>query len=886
LPVPINPLKEFPFMSQHFRVTSASTTLGILIALGVGCGHSETPPGGSGAGATGGTGNTVGGGAGTNPAGGAGGAGATAGTSPSGGSGNVATGGANPTGGAGGAGATAGVGATAGAGATAGDSSSGGSAGTTVVTSCTDTDDQWFDDKTMPGNAYTADPMVDQVLGAMSQEQKILQMSGIPVGNKDYQDIERSPDVDVGGTTIRGYRYRDAGHGVNLDAGQDNRPNDGNNFATAFPQQSTRGASWDLELEWALGEAMGDETAASKNNMLLGPCMNIIRHPYWGRTQEVYGEDTYHMGRMATAWTAGLQQHVAACAKHYAANNVEQNRANQDALMDEQTLREIYGRHFEMVVEDGGVSCIMAAYNKINGKKSTQNQHLLTTILRTDFGFKGTVISDWWAMPGDQGPIDTSTAIAQAGEAALAGLDIEVPWTLNYGQLGAAISANPAVGTAVNESARRILQEKFRFKSALSTDGWSAKGDANLRSTLSGGSIATNQGHLDLAELSAVKSAVLLKNGAAGAPVLPITGTPSIAVVGLDLPININSSTTMPKSGPTFQMANHVAVGDRGSSRVNADPAHSVGPADGITQIGALHGVTNVTSGNSAAAAGSADLVVVVVGLTPGDEGEEYAIDAGGDRASLNLPGQQNQLVESVLALNKPTVIIVQSGSIVNLPWLGHANQNQATIWAGYAGMRAGLAYGKLLFAHEGANFSGKMPLAWPLEADLITFKDMPNSTTMGYFFGYRHYDKRAADGNPAALVFPFGHGLSYSTFTYGNLMVPCTTATEKAILNVTVDITNTTDRAGEEVALLFVKGPAPAGTGARAVKELKSFAKVAVPAMGTVTANLPLRIQDLRHWEGDANGSWVIDKGEYTVLVGKSGADADLTLTGTFTIN
>lgn len=875
-------------MSQHFRITSASTTLGILIALGVGCGHSETPNG-SGAGATGGTGSPAGGAGGTTAAGGSSGsgAGATAGTSPSGGTGNVTTGGSSGDG----AGATAGAGAMAGdgaggAGATAGVSSSGGSAGTAVVTSCTDTEDQWFDDKTMPGNAYVADPMVDQVLGAMSQEQKILQMSGIPVGNKDYQDIERSPDVTVGGTTIRGYRYRDAGHGVNLDAGQDNRPNDGNNFATAFPQQSTRGASWDLELEWALGEAMGDETAASKNNMLLGPCMNIIRHAYWGRTQEVYGEDTYHMGRMASAWTAGLQQHIAACAKHYAANNVEQNRANQDALMDEQTLREIYGRHFEMVVRDGGVSCIMASYNKINGKKSTQNKHLLTDILRTDFGFKGLVISDWWAMPGDQGPIDTSTAIAQAGEAAIAGLDIEVPWTLNYGQLGAAISANPAVATAVNESARRILQEKFRFKSALSTDGWSAKGDANLRSSLSGGSIATNQGHLDLAELSALKSAVLLKNGTAEAPVLPITGTPSIAVVGLDMPIGINSSTTMPKSGSTFSFATHVPVGDRGSSRVNADPAHSVGPAAGITEIGGLHGVTNVTSGNSAAAAGSADLVVVVVGLTPGDEGEEYAIDAGGDRSSLNLPGQQNQLVQSVLDLNKPTVIIIESGSIVNLPWLGHANQNQATIWAGYAGMRAGLAYGKLLFAHEGANFSGKMPLAWPNEADMIPFKDQANSTTMGYFFGYRDYDNRAANGSPVSLIFPFGHGLTYSNFTYGNLVIPCTTATEKAILNVTVDITNTTDRAGEEVAMLFVKGPPATGTGKRAVKELKSFAKVAVPAMGTVTANLPLRIQDLRHWEGDASGSWVIDRGTYTVLVGKSGADADLTQMGTFTID
>jgi beta-glucosidase len=873
-------------MSHRPRLTSVNATFALLLALGAACGHTEEPAA-PGSGATGGSGNPTTGGAG--PTGGKGG-GANGGTGGATGGSAGASGGAGGSVMAGGAGGAVGganqAGAAGGPPATGGSAgATGGSAGTGVMTSCVDVEDQLFDKKTMPGDSFTPDPMVDSIFSAMDQNQKILQMSGIPVGNKDYQDIERSPDVPVGGVTIRGYRYRDAGHGVNLDAGQDNRTKDANNFATAFPTQSSRGASWDLELEWRLGEAIGDETAASKNNMMLAPCMNIIRHPYWGRTQETYGEDPYHMGRLASAFTAGLQQHVAACAKHYAGNNVEQNRANQDAVMDEQTLREIYGRHFEMVVRDGGVSCIMAAYNKVNGKKSTQSAHLLTDVLRTGFGFKGTTITDWWAMPGDQGPIDASLATAQAAEAALAGLDIEVPWTLNYGQLGAAIQANAAVGTAVDQAARRILEQKFRFKSALSTDGWSAKGDANLRSSLSGGSIATNQGHLDLAEEAEIKSAVLLTNGLTpGMPVLPIAGTPSIAVLGLELPVGINMSTTPPKSGTTFNMATHVAVGDRGSSRVNADPAQSVGPLQGIQEVGATRGVMNVTSGNSATAAMTADFVVVVVGLTPGDEGEEYAIDAGGDRASLNLPGQQNQLVEAALGLMKPTAIIIQSGSIVNVPWLAHANKNQATIWAGYGGMRAGLAYAKLLFGIN--NFSGKMPLAWPLEADLIPFKDMPNSTTMGYFFGYRHYDRLAAMGMGKALVFPFGHGLSYSTFTYANLQVPCATATEKAILDVTVDITNTSAVPGEEVALLFIKGPATTATGARPVKELKSFTKVLVPAMGMVTAHLPLRINDLRHWEGGADGSWVIDKGVYTVLVGKSGADADLTAMGTFTIN
>lgn len=858
-------------MRQHHRLGSVVLSGGLFLLLVEGCGHADNQTPGASAGTSStSTGGTIGNGGSTgNPSGNAPSTGNTGGMGTPGGGSPSATGGmpTSPTAG------TTGVG-------TGGEISAG---GTPPQLTCEDAPSQQYDPKTMPGYTQPPDPMVETLFNEMSQQQRIAQMQGIPVGNKDFNDIERSPDVMVGGVTVRGYRYRDAGHGVNLDAGQDNRDDDGNNFSTAFPQQSTRGASWDLDLEWRIGLAIGDETVASRNNMLLAPCMNIIRHPYWGRTQETYGEDVYHMGRFASAFTAGLQQFVVGCAKHYAANNVELNRANQDALMDEQTLREIYGRHFEMVVRDGGIGCVMAAYNKINGVKSTQNAHLLTTILRDDFGFRGLVISDWWAMPGDQGPIESATAVAQAAEAALAGLDIEVPWTLNYGSLSAAIAQDPSgkVAEAVDKAAKRILEQKFRFKTALSTDPWGPK---EPTSTLNGGSIATNQAHLDLAEEAAVKSAVLLKNGAEGAPVLPLAGNQSIAVVGADVMFRIKD-TTPPKSGTTFRFATDVPVGDRGSSRVNADPAHSVGPAAGIQQIGMMHGAT-VTSGNSAAAAASADVAVVVVGLTPGDEGEEYAIEAGGDRSSLDLPHGQNDLVNAVLDLMKPTIIIIEAGSIVNLPWLNHANQNQATIWAGYAGMRAGLAYGKLLFGE--ANFSGKMPLAWPKEEDLnrlIPFKDQPNSTTMGYFFGYREYDRVAAAGMPVELVFPFGHGLSYSTFSYSNLSVPCGEVTKNAIVDVTVDITNDSDVDGEEIAMLFVQGPPPAEgvTGKRPVKELKSFAKVRVPAKQTVTAHLPVRVQDLKHWEGDANGKWIIDNGTYTVLVG--GNAASLTQMGTFTV-
>ena len=294
----------------------------------------------------------------------------------------------------------------------------------------------------------------------------------------------------------------------------------------------------------------------------------------------------------------------------------------------------------------------------------------------------------------------------------------------------------------------------------------------------------------------------------------------------------------------------------------------------------------------------AADTIVVVVGYTPGDEGEEYAINAGGDRTTLDLPQGQNDFVNKVLDLGKPTVIIIESGSIVNLPWLSHpTNKKQATIWAGYGGMRAGSAFGKLIFGT--ANFSGKVPLAWPtqVELDKAKFRDddaaatMPE-TQMGYFFGYREYDRRKAAGQAPAMVFPFGHGLSYTSFKYSNLVVPCQAemASKEAIVDVTVDIENTGTRDGDEVAMLFIKPPAkPADIkGDRPVKELKSFARVSIKAgQKAMGVHLPVRVRDLRRWEGNEGGKWVTDSGAYTILVGKNADDAEAstTTTGTLTI-
>jgi beta-glucosidase-like glycosyl hydrolase len=342
---------------------------------------------------------------------------------------------------------------------------------------CSEVRSQQFDGDSMAGYGVPQDvaDAVESTLQLMTPTEKATQMMGVDGAQRNYRDIMRTSDIAVAGVgVIRGFRFRDGGRGVDLETGQDNRTDDGNNFATVFPTESLRAASWDVELERRIGAAIGDEAAASKNNALIAPSVNIVRHPYWGRVQESYGEDSYLVGRMATAFTVGAQEYVMACAKHFAAYGIEKNRSAQNALLTEQTLREIYTRQFEMVVQDGGVGCVLAAYHLVNGVKSTQNRQLLRNVLKAPvaeggMGFEGLVITDWWAMPGDQNPPDPATAQATTNEAVLAGTDIELPWALHY---DTTTLAN-ADAERVEEAARRILTQKFRFNSALDTDPWS-----------------------------------------------------------------------------------------------------------------------------------------------------------------------------------------------------------------------------------------------------------------------------------------------------------------------------------------------------------------------------------------------------------------------------
>jgi beta-glucosidase len=340
-----------------------------------------------------------------------------------------------------------------------------------------------------------------------------------------------------------------------------------------------------------------------------------------------------------------------------------------------------------------------------------------------------------------------------------------------------------------------------------------------------------------------------------------------VAVVGATVSYTLRN--TNPTSGQ-LNFATDQPLGDRGSSRVNSDPAKTTGPAAGIMAAAGRHGV-QVVSGNSAAAVGDADFVVVVVGLTPEQEGEEYSIPSGGDRATFALPGGQNDLITSVAALGKPFVVVIESGSVIDMPWLA---QTPAVVMAWYPGQSGGLALGRLLFGET--NFSGKMPVTWAGYNDYPPFKGSGAETTMDYFLGYRYFDQ-----NAKTPLFYFGHGLSYSTFVYSNLQVPCSDVTKNGVVNVTVDIENTSMVPGDEVAFLFVSFPSAARRPnlAAGYKELKSFYKVRLDGGQKKRITLPLRIADLKYWSGGATGQWVVESGAHKVMVGPSAKPSDLML-------
>ena len=613
--------------------------------------------------------------------------------------------------------------------------------------------------------------------------------------------------------------------------------------STCFPCTMARGASFDTDLEQRIGEAMSIEIRAQGCTLSGAVCVNLLRHPAWGRAQETYGEDPCHLGAMGAALGVGLQAHnVIATVKHFALNSMENARFTVDVRIDERALHEVYLPHFKTII-DAGVASVMSAYNKVNGEYCGQSRVLLTDILRGEWGFTGFVHSDW--VMGVYKPYG-----------AAAGLDIENPEPLVFGEkLIAAVESGDIEPHVIDTACRRILSTQYRF--ACAEDPLP---DYPM-------SLVTSDAHLALALEAAEKSAVLLAN----------TGM---------LPLDRQATTKLAVLGRLATLAN---TGDNGSSRVRAP--HVVTSLEGLsTYLGADRIVTGDESDLSAAgfAAASADAVVVVVGYTAEEEGEfipgdltlgqEGSADQshvpeavktarrprpqsiGGDRLDLGLPTPQIALIETAIASGKPVVVVIVAGSAVLVEgWHDHVG---AIIQTFYSGAQGGTALAHLLFG--AVSPSARLPFTIARSA-----KDYPafdrDATTITYD-QWHGYAKFARDG--VAPRFAFGHGLSYTEFSCR--AVKCRVAGDT--IEVSAAVTNMGVRASETPVFVFISPP---GGVDRWPKALKAFTRVALAPSQMRVVRISFPVASLS-WRDPDMHKWRIEPGRYAVHIGTDSNTAE----------
>lgn len=630
--------------------------------------------------------------------------------------------------------------------------------------------------------------------------------------------------------------------------------------ATCFPVSMARGATWDPELEERIGDAIGLELRALGANLTGAVCVNLLRHPAWGRAQETYGEDPHHVGELGAAFTRGLQRHVMACVKHFACNSMENARFSVDIEVDEVALHEIYLPHFKRIIAEG-VASVMSAYNSVNGQWCGQNHELLTSILREEWGFEGVVISDW------------VFGLRDAAPSLSAGLDIEMPHRMIRAKdLCSALERGEASWADVDRSVERLVATLLRFDRILSTQAPSAE-------------VIGSPEHRRLAREAAAKSAVLLRNEpVGGAHVLPITDKSTrVAVIG--------------------RLANAVNVGDGGSSDVWDLECRTVldGLRGRIADI-AYHDGLDPTA--AADVAGHADVAVVVVGYTYLDEGEfvglnDPVLDAllptadepevvarfesmvsglptitkpehlgnraagfsmGGDRSSLRLRPADVELIRAVAAANRRTVVVIQAGSaVITTEW---ADSVPAIVQAWYGGAEAGPGLADVLLGD--VNPSARLPFTVPFdEADLPAFDRDATSFVYDRWHGWWRAARKAT-----APAYPFGFGLSYTSFAVVDVEV----SVDDTALVVRGIVCNTGERDGSDVVQVYAELPNPDSPA-----RLVGFSRRSVAAGEETSFEIVVtRAQLATRQRG--RGAWLPPTGQHTIIVGRFVGDPDAT--------
>lgn len=588
--------------------------------------------------------------------------------------------------------------------------------------------------------------------------------------------------------------------------------------ATCFPSAAGLASSWNRSLIEKIGMALGEECQAEDVSVLLGPGANIKRSPLCGRNFEYFSEDPYLSSQMAAHHIKGVQsQGVGTSLKHFAVNNQENRRMSVDAIVDERTLREIYLASFEEAVKQAQPWTVMCSYNKVNGEYASENKRLLIDILKDEWGFEGFVVSDWGA-------------VNERTEGLQAGLELEMPSSHGAGEkkIIEAVQNGSLSEDVLNQAVERILNIIFK---AVEHKKENASYD--------------KEAHHQLAREAARESMVLLKNDGA----LPLTKTAKVAVIG--------------------EFAQTARYQGGGSSHIKPTKLESIyeeiqKEADAVYARGynlMSDEVDEALLEEAKQAAQHAEAAVLFVGLPDRYESEGY------DREHLSLPANHIALIQSVASVQKNVIVVLSNGAPVEMPWLGQT----AAVLEGYLGGQAlGGAMADLLFGHVSP--SGKLAetfpqklshnpshLNFPGEGDKVEYKE-------GLFVGYRYYDAKQIDP-----LFPFGFGLSYTTFEYTNLTVDKKQLTDQEAVNVTVTVKNTGSAAGQEIVQLYVTDVQSSVI--RPEKELKGFEKVNLQPGEEKTVTFLLNKRAFAYYNVDL-ADWHVETGDFVILIGKSSAD------------
>jgi len=700
--------------------------------------------------------------------------------------------------------------------------------------------------------ALPAAQRIADLLQRMTLEEKVAMLAGAGW-------METVPNARLG---IPSIKMADGPLGVRCWAGPD-VAQPPQVHSTAFPSNSALAAAWDPELVRSEGQAIGQEVKGHGRNMILGPTVNIARVPIWGRNFEGFGEDPYLAARLAVAYIQGVQSEgVVATVKHFAANNQEYERHRIDEKIDERTLNEIYYPAFRAAVQEAGVWAVMSAYNKINGLWCAENPHLLHEVLKKQWGFKGFVVSDWGS---------TYSTV----ETVNAGMDLEMPggqpmrfWRESPGfkkdgngagfltpeKVLPAVASGKIASAAIDDNVGRILRVMFQ---------------SGLFDKPAGSGQVDTPAHRALARKAAEESIVLLKNAGG---ILPLDGAKvhSIAVIGPNAAVARTGGGGSSMVNPSYAMSPLDGLRERAGAKVRISYALGV-PMQGEPFTDNTPAAQAKLRKEAAGLAAQADVAIVVVGYAPFLEREDF------DRATVDLPAGQDELIQAVTKANKNTIVVINAGSPVTMSkWL---DQAAAVLDMWYGGQEGGHAIAAILFGD--VNPSGKLPVTFAKEwKDCAAYGHYPGTNlhveyAEGIYVGYRHFDQRHIEP-----LFPFGYGLSYTKFEYSGLKVAPATVRPGQPVNVTLQVRNTGACAGAEVVQLYlhdVQSSLP-----RPPQELKGFHRVTLAAGEQKTVSFTLDQAALSFYSPEKHG-WVAEPGAFEVLVGAS--SRDIRLKGAFTL-